>query len=178
MTEADRVLCRVTAAWLAACWRAAGALGLGAGLLAALGLLLPAGPQGTLRLAATAGCALALLLSLPERVLALRLAFDAALFADLAAAGDHGPAGMPCPAAAGVAARAGAVDSPAPPASLGRLDGALQALGLRDAVEPPRSLRARVDGARRLSRQHLGLVLAQVSAVALAGLALGVGRTA
>lgn len=160
MTEAERLHCRVTARWLAACGRPVGALGLGLAGVAALALLLTAlpgaGPRGlapaelraahlpTLALAAT------LLLALPERVLALRLAFDAGLFTDLA---------LPRHAA------------PAPAARLAALDEGLHLLGLRPATAQPRPLHARIAGARRLARQHLAVVGAQATTLGL-GLAL------
>lgn len=141
----DAALCRVTARWLSACARGAGALGLGCALLAAGVLLWRAGsPPGAARIEALL-CAAVLLLTLPERVLALRLMFDAGLFADLAAPG----------------------------ASLQSLDAALTALQLRTAATGPvRSLPDRVAGARRLSHQHLAVVALQVMALVIAFIVL------
>ena len=48
------------------------------------------------------------------------------------------------------------------------VDFSLQALRLRRAPALPRSLGERVAGARRLGRQHLGVLLAQLAAL-LAG---------
>lgn len=137
MTAADRATCRVLARWLAAWRQAFGALGLGAALVAALVMLRP----GALPQAALAACAAVLLLALAERVLALRLGFDAGLFADL---GEDAAF------------------------TLEHLDGSLHALGLRAASARPRALTDRVAGARRLCVQHAGLVLLQCAALAAA----------
>lgn len=138
MNAADATLCRATACWLAACARCGGALGVGIGVVAALALLAPRSGG------AAAAFAAALLLVLPERVLALRVAFDAGLFRALAAGRPDGAA-----------------------QALPALDTALQALRLR-AAAAPRPLAERVAGARRLGRHHLGVVLAQTVALALA----------
>ena len=151
MNAADIALCHTTARWLAACGRCAGALSGGIAIVSALALLGPHRPGA----AAGASFAAALLLVLPERLLALRLAFDAGLFRDLAA----DPPGR--------------ADGPS---ALRLLDAALLSLGLRRAPVrvpvpvpvPVRPLAERVAGARRLSRQHLGLVLAQTAALAVA----------
>lgn len=77
LTDDERALCAVSARWLAACGRSAGALGLGAAGMACLVLLARPGP---------AWAAWTVLALLPfERLLALRLRLDAGLFADLAA---------------------------------------------------------------------------------------------
>ncbi len=131
----ERALCSACAHWLSACVRTVSAVGLGAAALALLALALrPALPWA----------ALAVLVLLPaERVLALRLRFDAGLFADLAE---------------------GRLDLPA-------LDAALAALRLRRAAALPRALPERVAGARRLVLQHALLVLLQAAAL-LAALSL------
>lgn len=163
MTAAERVLCRTTAHWLAACRRSAGALGLGVAAAAVLTLLAaPTVLVPALAPPAAAGLALVQLLVLllvlllvpAERVLALRLAFDAALFDDLAAAS--------------------AAEPPAAPLVL--LDGALQALRLRPAPATPRALAERVLGARALARQHLALVALQALLLAVSLGLLAAGR--
>ncbi|MFT3953772.1 MAG: hypothetical protein QM722_05070 [Piscinibacter sp.] len=149
MTVADRLLCGTTARWLAAVARCAGALGLGAAALAALALLMLPAP----RVITTMGFLAVLLISLAERLLALRLVFDAGLFADLADRDAHGDA----------------------PVTFASLDAALQALGLRRAPAATRGLLERIAGARRLSLQHLAVVLAQVALLAAALLAQQMG---
>ena len=138
LDDHDRTLAATTARWLRAGARCAGTLGLGcAGLAAAALLLLP------LPLPARAA-ALAVLALLPaERVLALRLHFDAGLFADLARSG------------------------PAPQQALGSLDLALQALRLRTPSTSPtlRPLPDRVRGAQRLLAWHAAGVGLQALAV-------------
>lgn len=149
MNDDERALCTATARWLQACGACVGALGLGAAAGAALALWWP-GPAA-LSLASALGCAGALLLAVPERVLALRLRFDAGLFADLA--------------------EAWVSTAASPAATLASLDRALGALGLRrTAPRPsaPRGLASRVGGARRLSLQHAAVVLAQAALLAVA----------
>lgn len=75
-----------------------------------------------------------------ERVLALRLHFDAGLFTDLAEGRTR----------------------------LASLDAALAALGLRRPAGVPRALPLRVAGARRLAMQHLAVALLQAAALATA----------
>ncbi len=137
---AERELCTTTASLLAATAASAGALGLGCSALAAL-LLLQHAPAPALAAAA--------LMLLPlERVLAMRLRFDAGLFSDLAHAGT------------------------APLLSLDALDRALATLRLRAPAAEPRSLLDRVHGARRLVFWHAATAAAQLAAV-LVALALG-----
>jgi hypothetical protein len=124
----------------------------GAGLLSAagamLGLLMPA--PGT----AAVPCALVLALLPLERLLCLRVRFDAGLFTDLARALDRGD------------------DAPSACSSL---DAALHALKLRGPAAAPRPLIDRVQGARRLAFRHVLVALAQfallMSALALRPLA-------
>jgi len=135
----DRTLAATTARLLQAGARTAGALGLACAGLAAVALLLA--PLSTpARAAAWAGLALLPL----ERVLALRLGFDAGLFAELARGGR--------PTAQG----------------LGALDRALQALRLRAPALTQRPLTDRVRGAQRLLGWYaLGVALQAVAALAL-----------
>ena len=137
----EPALCTTTARLLAASVTSLGALGLGCAMLAAAALLLH--PP----VAATAAYALlgTLVLAIGERVLALRLHFDAGLFAELAR------------------------DPAAPRRALHTLDQALQTLRLRAAAAAPRPLLDRVAGARRLVVWHAATVAAQC-----AGLLLGV----
>lgn len=134
LSDTDRLLCAATGRLLQAAAAVAGALGLGCSLLAAAALLLNT-PQAW---AAT----LALLLLPAERVLALRLRFDAGLFDALARL---------------------------PQATLGQLDTALHALSLRapSAVTAPRPLVDRIAGAERLALWHAAVVLAQAALLAL-----------
>ena len=138
LDDHDRTLAATTARWLQAGARCAGTLGLGcAGLAAAALLLLP------LPLPARAAALAALALLPAERVLALRLHFDAGLFADLARA------------------------RPAPQQALGSLDLALQALRLRgpSALPTLRPLPDRVRGAQRLLAWCAAVVGLQAVAV-------------
>lgn len=122
----DRLLCAATGRLLHAVAVGAGALGLGCALVAATALLLRAGSPTI--------AALPLLLLPVERVLALRLRFDAGLFDVLA--NDSG-------------------------ATLAGLDAALHALRLRAPAAAPRALSDRIAGARRLAVWHSVVVLAQ-----------------
>lgn len=139
-----RFIAGTTARLLVACAHSAGGLGLACAALAALALLA--------RLPATAAPAPALLLTgvlllTPvERVLALRLHFDAGLFRDLA--------------------RAGA----ASPTTLGALDQSLHRLRLRAPSSHLRSLSQRVRGARRLLGWHVATVVGQFIGVLLPAL--------
>lgn len=135
MNELDRALSQATAALLSAMAGAAGALGLGAAALtiglAAAGLARP-----------EAAAVAAVLVPL-ERTLALRLHFDARLFAGLSGGL---PGGLP---------------------SLAALDHALQALRLRAASAAPRPLADRVRGAMRLMAWHGFTAAAQFAALIL-----------
>ncbi len=163
LTAADRCLCTTTARLLAAVAAAAGALGLGCMLVAAvwLGLLAWHGPTSPASQdPMTAMWAMRVLVPVPvpvlvlvlvmmvllERVLAMRLHFDAGLFAELAR-------------------------SDGAPASLQLLDQALHTLGLRRASAVCRPLLDRVQGAQRLARWHVATVALQV--LALSGLLSG-----
>jgi hypothetical protein len=91
----------------------------------------------------TMGLALLVLATTPfERYLALRLRFDAGLFADLAD---------------------GRI------ADLAALDAGLGMLGLRKAAQSPRTLDDRLQGARRLWRRHaiVAALMATLTAVAV-----------
>lgn len=126
----DRALAGACARLLAACAGSAGALGLACAVLAAAALLLRA-PGGT------AWGLLAVLAVAPvERLLALRLHFDAGLFADL--------------------------QHDARPATLSALDDALHRLRLRRPAQALRSLADRAHGARRLIGWHAGCVTLQL----------------
>lgn len=138
MNDGERALCAATARWLAASGAALGALGLLSALMSALMAALAL----ALRLPMPGLAAFALLLVPAERVWALRVRFDAGLFADLAR-------------------------EPAPAAAIGGLDDALAALGLRRRAATPRPLADRVNGARRLARQHAALAAVQFAAAAL-----------
>jgi hypothetical protein len=146
-----RALAATTARLLGACACSIGWLGLGCAALAALALL------ARLPVATTPGPALVLagvlLLAPLERVLALRLQFDAGLFIDLAAAAQT------------------------PAAALDTLDQALHRLRLRAPSPQGRSLSQRVGGARRLISWHAGTVVVQFAALGLATLwsAMGAG---
>ncbi len=124
--EPDRALCATTAAWLDAT-RVLGWLGLFAGGVAGVHLLL----DGTQPWIAAA----LMFLLLGERYLALRLAFDGAVFRALA----EGP-----------------IEDPA------RFDHSLQQLGLRPGTRVERSVESRTRGAMRMSRAYLSVVAVQV----------------
>jgi hypothetical protein len=138
LDDHDRTLAATTARWLQAGARSAGALGLGCAGLAAAALLLQPLP-----LPARAAAVVALALLPAERVLALRLHFDAGLFTDLARGG------LP------------------PRQALGSLDLSLQALRLRGpaATATLRQLPDRVRGAQRLLAWHAAGVGLQALAV-------------
>jgi hypothetical protein len=129
----DRTLCTTTAHLLAAAAASAGALGLGAA----------AGAAGLLLWKGLGPAAWALALVPVERALALRLRFDAGLFAALA---QH--AGTP---------------------TLAALDRALTALGLRAEQPATRALPERVRGALRLIVWHGVAVVVQCGALLLDG---------
>lgn len=139
------VLARTTARLLGACAGAAGAVGLlcAAGAMAALLMRVP-GPVAAL-------CAAVLVLLPIERLLWLRVRFDAGLFTDLARALDR---------------------TDEAPSAGATLDAALHALQLRGPAGAPRPLIDRAHGARRLMQWHALVALAQfalfVSAQALA----------
>lgn len=149
MNPSADLLCATTARWLAAVSAVAGALGGGAAIVAAAILLL----KPTCAWAAVA----TLLLVLPERLLALRTRFDAGLFVELSAR---------------VQALASTTPADAHTRTLADLDDALAALGLRPPSAGPRGLVERVQGARRLATQHVGVSLLQFSAVVAELLAL------
>ena len=133
--DVDHALAGATARLLSACARIAGALSLACAAVAAAALLLrlPGAPADLL---------LAVLAAAPlERVLALRLQFDAGLFADLART--RGPQ----------------------PVALAALDQALQTLRLRPAAPEIRPLAERARGAQRLIFWH-----ASCTALQFAGL--------
>ena len=145
--DADCGLAGATARLLAACASTLGALALVCATLAAAGLLLrvPGLPAAWL---------LAVLAATPvERVLALRLSFDAGLFADLAQA-----------------------RSPQPVA-LAALDQALQTLRLRAAAVHTRPLAERARGAQRLIAWHAGCAALQFAGL-LAAAAQATGLVA
>jgi hypothetical protein len=129
LNDDDRALCATTASWL----RSARALG-GLGLLAAAFVM--AGLLGASAISLHPVPSILVLLLLPlERYFALRLGFDAGLFAEMAGGG---------------------IDS------LSGLDRALAALGLRKADAMQRSLEERTRGAMRLWRRHAAVVVLQV----------------
>jgi hypothetical protein len=135
----DRTLAAAIARLLQAGARTTGALGLACAGVAAAALLLAPLPVPA-RAAAWVGLALLPL----ERVLALRLDFDAGLFAELARGGR--------PTAQ----------------SLGALDQALQTLRLRGPAATLRPLADRVRGAQRLLAWHtLGVALQAAAALTL-----------
>lgn len=136
MTDSERALATSTARLLQAGAVAGGALGLGCAAAAVLALLSHLPP------AAAALAAFVLALAPLERVLTLRLRFDAGLFQDLARTG--GPL----------------------PDALAALDQALAALRLRTPAAVPRPLPDRTQGARRLLRWHLLCVATQFGALA------------
>ncbi len=140
----EPALARTTARLRQACAGAAGSIGLLCAAGAMLALLMGLPP-----LAAVA-CALVLALLPIERLLWLRVRFDAGLFTDLARALDH----------AGEAPSAGAT-----------LDAALHALQLRGPAGAPRPLIDRAQGARRLAHRHALVALVQF-ALLLSALAL------
>jgi len=135
LDAADRARCATMARWLEAS-STLGALALCCAVVAALGTLAHAWR------AAALGFALLALASTPvERYLALRIRFDAGLFADLASA------------------RIG---------ELAALDAGLAALGIGKSRQPPRTLDDRLEGSRRLWRRHALVVGLQAASVATA----------
>ena len=132
----DAMLARTTARRLSACAACAGSVA----------LLCVAGAFALVLMRGSWPAALVLVLLPLERVLWLRLRFDAGLFQDLAETD-----------------RA---------VTMSALDTALHTLGLRAADATPRPLADRVRGARRLVRHHAVTVLAQL---ALLGTALLLG---
>jgi hypothetical protein len=113
----DRGRCAAMSRWLGAA-SVLGALALGCTAATAIGYVVDAWRDEAM------GMALAVLVLTPfERYLALRLRFDAGLFADLAN---------------------GRI------ADLGALDAGLAALGIRKAAQSSRTLADRLQGARRL----------------------------
>lgn len=131
----DRARCAAMARWLEAS-STLGALALCCTLMAALGTLAHAWRDAALGFAL-----LALALTAFERYLALRLRFDAGLFADLASA---------------------RIDD------LTALDAGLAALGIGKSPQSQRTLDDRLEGARRLWRRHALIVGLQAASVAVA----------
>lgn len=127
----DRARCATLSRWLAAS-TVLGALALGCAVVVALGWLVEAWRDHLL-------AAPLLALAPFERYLALRLRFDAGLFADLADG------------------RIGSLDA---------LDAGLAVLGVRRAA--PRTLADRLQGARRLWRYHAVVVVLMAAATAAA----------
>ena len=121
----DRARCAAMARWLGAS-SALGAMALGCAAVLIFGCMLQAW-----RGDAVAVVLLVLVLSSVERYLALRLRFDAGLFADLAD---------------------GRI------ADLAALDAGLAMLGVRNAPQRPRTLDDRLAGSRRLWRFHAVVV--------------------
>lgn len=131
----DRARCAAMARWLDAS-STLGALALCCAVVAALGTLAHAWNDTAL------GFALFALASTPvERYLALRIRFDAGLFADLAS----GQVG-----------------------DLAALDAGLAGLGVRNNLQSPRTLDDRLHGTRRLWRRHVLIVGLQAASVAIA----------
>jgi hypothetical protein len=135
MTDNERSLCATTAAWLHA-GRALAAWGLALSVMALAGCatLVMLGTPDYLPMGALAAWALVVAAGLAERVLAVRLQFDAALF-DALARGRIG--------------------------HLGGLDAGLAALGLRADTGETRPLDARLAGALQLLRWHRSAVVLQ-----------------
>lgn len=131
----DRARCAVMARWLEAS-STLGALALCCAVVAALGTLAHAWRDAAL------GFALFALASTPvERYFALRIRFDAGLFADLASARIDG---------------------------LAALDAGLAALGVGERPPHTRALDDRIEGTRRLWRRHALVVGLQAASVAIA----------
>lgn len=131
----DRARCAAMARWLEAS-STLGALALCCSVVAALGTLAHAWRDGAL------GFALfALMLTPFERYFALRIRFDAGLFADLAS---------------------GRIDD------LVALDAGLSALGVGKDKPSPRTLDDRLEGTRRLWRRYALIVGLQAASVAIA----------
>ncbi|MES2188372.1 MAG: hypothetical protein V4505_27730 [Pseudomonadota bacterium] len=138
MTDNERGLCAATAAWLnAGRVLAAWGLALSALALAGCAALVMLGTPDYLPLGALAAWALVVAAGLAERVLAMRLQFDAALF-DALAQGRIGHLG-----------------------GFGGLDAGLAALGLRTDTGDTRPLDVRLSGALQLLRWHRSAVVLQ-----------------
>ncbi len=131
----NRARCATMARWLEAA-STLGALALCCAVVAALGTLAHAWRDAALGFAA-----LALALTPVERYLALRIRFDAGLFADLAS---------------------GRIDD------LAALDAGLSALGIREDKPSLRTIDDRLEGTRRLWRRHALIVGLQAASVAIA----------
>jgi hypothetical protein len=131
----DRARCATMARWLGAS-SALGAMALGCAAVLIFGCMLQ-----TWRGDAVAVVLLVLVLSPVERYLALRLRFDAGLFADLAD---------------------GRI------ADLAALDAGLVTLGVRNAPQRPRTLDDRLAGSRRLWRFHAGVAALMAVGTAVA----------
>ena len=135
LCAADRARCATMARWLEAS-STLGALALGCAVVAALGTLVHAWRDAAL------GFALfALALTPVERYLALRLRFDAGLFADLAS---------------------GRIED------LDALDASLAGIGVGKGRQSLRTLDDRLHGSRRLWRRHALTVGLQAASVAVA----------
>ena len=135
LDAADRARCAAMARWLEAS-STLGALALCCAVVAALGTLAHAW-----RDAAMGFALLALALTPVERYFALRIRFDAGLFADLASARIDDLAG---------------------------LDTGLAALGIGKDPQSLRTLDDRLQGSRRLWRHHALIVGLQAASVAVA----------
>lgn len=131
----DRARCAAMARWLEAS-STLGALALCCAVVAALGTLAHAWRDAALGFAL-----IALALTPVERYLALRIRFDAGLFADLAS---------------------GRIDD------LAALDTGLAALGIVKDPQSSRTLDDRLHGSRRLWRRHALTVGLQAASVAIA----------
>lgn len=140
----EPMLARTTARLLQAFAAAAGSTGLLCAAGAVLGLLMPSSATAALP------CALVLALLPLERLLCLRVRFDAGLFTDLARALRRIDDALPAGAA---------------------IDAALHALKLRGPAAAPRPLIDRAQGARRLAIRHALVALAQF-ALLMSALAL------
>lgn len=131
----DHARCAAMARWLEAS-STLGALALCCAVVAALGTLAHAWRDAALGFAVVA-----LALTPVERYLALRIRFDAGLFADLAS---------------------GRIDD------LAALDAGLSALGIGKDKPSQRTLDDRLQGSRRLWRRHALIVGLQAASVAVA----------
>lgn len=131
----DRARCAAMARWLDAA-STLGALALGCSVVAALGTLAHAWRDAALGFAL-----IALALTPVERYLALRIRFDAGLFADLAS---------------------GRI------ADLAALDAGLAVFGIGKRQQATRALDDRLRGSRRLWRRHAAIVGLQAASVAVA----------
>ena len=138
----ERMLAHTTARLLDACGGTAGSIGLLSAAAAVVALLV----HGPSPLAAPGTVMFAIVLALLplERLMRLRVRFDAGLFTDLAAELSRTP---------------GRADSEL--STCAALDAALHALALRGPAAAPRPLIDRAHGARRLAVQHALVALAQ-----------------